>query len=32
MLEDIASREGPSETQTEAIAAFKPMIGLVPAR
>ena len=32
MLEDIASREGPSDTQTEAIAAFKPMIGLVPAR
>ena len=32
MLEDIARNDGPSETQTEAIAAFKPMIGLAPAR
>ena len=32
MLEDIAQHEAPSEIQIEAIAAFKPMIGLAPAR
>jgi uncharacterized tellurite resistance protein B-like protein len=32
MLEEIAGNEGPSEIQTEAIASFKPLIGLVPAR
>jgi uncharacterized tellurite resistance protein B-like protein len=32
MIEDIARHEGPSETQVEAIAAFKPIIGLAPAR
>jgi hypothetical protein len=32
MLEDIASYETPSKSQTEAIAAFKPMLGLAPAR
>jgi hypothetical protein len=32
MLEDIAHHEAPSENQVEAIAAFKPMIGLAPAR
>jgi uncharacterized tellurite resistance protein B-like protein len=30
MLEDVARNEGPSETQMQAIRAFKPMIGLVP--
>ena len=32
MLEDIARHEAPSESQIEAIAALKPMIGLAPAR
>jgi len=32
MLEEIANHEAPSENQIEAIAALKPMIGLVPAR
>ena len=32
MLEEVARNEGPSEIQIEAIASFKPMIGLVPAR
>jgi len=31
-LEDIAHHEAPSESQVEAIAALKPMIGLAPAR
>ena len=31
MLEEVARNEGPSETQLQAISAFKPMIGLVPA-
>jgi len=32
MLEEIAVYESPSAVQIEAIAAFKPMIGLAPAR
>jgi uncharacterized tellurite resistance protein B-like protein len=32
ILEDIAHAESPSDTQIEWITAFKPMIGLVPAR
>jgi hypothetical protein len=32
MLEEVARAEGPSEIQSEAITAFKPMIGLAPAR
>jgi uncharacterized tellurite resistance protein B-like protein len=32
MIEDIARHEAPSEIQIEAIAAFRPMIGLAPAR
>ena len=32
MLEEVANYEAPSENQIEAIAALKPMIGLVPAR
>jgi len=32
MLEEIAVHESPSAVQIEAIAAFKPMIGLAPAR
>ena len=32
MLEEVAREEGPAENQIEAIAAFKPMIGLAPAR
>jgi uncharacterized tellurite resistance protein B-like protein len=32
MLEAVALSEQPSETQIETIAAFKPMIGLVPVR
>jgi uncharacterized tellurite resistance protein B-like protein len=31
MLEEVARNEGPSENQMQAIRAFKPMIGLVPA-
>jgi uncharacterized tellurite resistance protein B-like protein len=31
MLEEVARNEGPSVTQIEAITAFKPMIGLMPA-
>ena len=31
MLEDVARAEGPSESQSEAITAFKPLIGLSPA-
>ena len=31
MIEEIARHEGPSEMQAEAIAAFKPIIGLAPA-
>jgi uncharacterized tellurite resistance protein B-like protein len=32
MLEEVARIERPCDTQIEAIMAFKPMIGLVPAR
>ena len=32
MIEDVARHEGPSEQQADAISAFKPMIGLAPAR
>ena len=32
MLEEVARTEAPSEPQIEAIAALKPMLGLVPAR
>jgi len=32
MLEEVANYEAPSENQIEAIAALKPMIGLVSAR
>jgi uncharacterized tellurite resistance protein B-like protein len=32
MIEEIARNEGPSEKQADAISAFKPMIGLAPAR
>jgi uncharacterized tellurite resistance protein B-like protein len=32
MIEEVARNEGPSQTQIEAIMAFKPMIGLMPAR
>jgi uncharacterized tellurite resistance protein B-like protein len=32
MLEEVARTEEPSDTQIETIAAFKPMIGLAPAR
>jgi uncharacterized tellurite resistance protein B-like protein len=32
MLEEVACHEAPSETQIEAILAFKPMIDLAPAR
>ena len=32
MLEAVARTEMPSEPQIEAIAALKPMLGLVPAR
>jgi uncharacterized tellurite resistance protein B-like protein len=32
MIEEVALNEGPSQTQIEAITAFKPMIGLMPAR
>jgi hypothetical protein len=31
-LEEVAHAEGPSESQGKAITAFKPMIGLAPAR
>ena len=31
MLEEVARHEGPSEIQMQAISAFRPMIGLVPA-
>jgi hypothetical protein len=30
MLEEVARASGPSESQTEAIATFRPMIGVVP--
>jgi hypothetical protein len=32
MLEEVARTEGPSDSQNEAITAFKPMIGLAQAR
>jgi uncharacterized tellurite resistance protein B-like protein len=32
MLEEVARAEGTSESQSEAITALKPMIGLAPAR
>jgi uncharacterized tellurite resistance protein B-like protein len=32
MLEEVARNEEPSEVQAEAIASFKPLIGLAPAR
>jgi len=32
MLEEVARNEGPSEIQIEAIASFKPLIGLAAAR
>src|SRR5262245_13833348 len=32
MLEEVARHDGSSESQTDAIAAFKPMIGLAAAR
>jgi uncharacterized tellurite resistance protein B-like protein len=31
MLEEVARHEGPTEIQMQAISAFRPMIGLVPA-